>query len=134
MQQHIDITPELSFKTARSGGKGGQNVNKVETMVEAYFNILASLRLSVEQKALLNEKLASKINSEGLLMVKSQTERTQLGNKMEAINKINRLINQALTVRKKRVATKPTAAVKEKRIQLKKRLSEKKQNRRGNIY
>ncbi|WP_432803730.1 alternative ribosome rescue aminoacyl-tRNA hydrolase ArfB [Chitinophaga horti] len=134
MNQHIDITPELTFKTARSGGKGGQNVNKVETMVEAYFNILASLRLGVEQKALLKDKLANKINSDGLLMVKSQTERTQLGNKIEAIKKINRLINQALTVRKKRVATKPSAAVKEKRIQLKKRLSEKKQNRRGDQY
>lgn len=133
MHEHIDISPELTFQTARSGGKGGQNVNKVETMVEAYFNIAASLLLSEAQKALLQEKLANKITSEGLLLVKSQTERSQLGNKYESIKKMNRLINQALTVRKKRVATKPGKAAKEKRIQLKKRLSEKKQNRRGDF-
>ncbi len=133
MHEHIDINPELTFQTARSGGKGGQNVNKVETMVEAYFNIAASLLLSEAQKALLQEKLANKITSEGLLLVKSQTERSQLGNKYESIKKMNRLINQALTVRKKRVATKPGKAAKEKRIQLKKRLSEKKQNRRGDF-
>ncbi|WP_212001451.1 alternative ribosome rescue aminoacyl-tRNA hydrolase ArfB [Chitinophaga sp. HK235] len=130
---NIDVTPELTFRTARSGGSGGQNVNKVETMVEAYFNIEASALLTPEQKQTLREKLANRINSEGMLLVKSQTARTQLGNKHEAIFKINDLINKALIPRKKRVATKPSKAVIEKRIQFKKRLSEKKQQRRGNF-
>ncbi|RBL93154.1 alternative ribosome rescue aminoacyl-tRNA hydrolase ArfB [Chitinophaga flava] len=130
---NIDVTPELTFRTARSGGSGGQNVNKVETMVEAYFNIEASALLTPEQKQALREKLANRINSEGMLLVKSQTARTQLGNKHEVIFKINDLINKALIPRKKRVATKPSKAVIEKRIQFKKRLSEKKQQRRGNF-
>ncbi|NSL89066.1 alternative ribosome rescue aminoacyl-tRNA hydrolase ArfB [Chitinophaga solisilvae] len=127
---NIDVTPELTFRTARSGGAGGQHVNKVETMVEAYFNIQDSALLTPEQKQVLQEKLANRINAEGVLLVKSQTHRTQLGNKHEVIFKINDLINKALIPRKKRVPTKPSKAVIEKRIQFKKRLSEKKQNRR----
>ncbi|WP_341841836.1 alternative ribosome rescue aminoacyl-tRNA hydrolase ArfB [Chitinophaga caseinilytica] len=126
----LDVTPEIKFKTARSGGKGGQNVNKVETMVEGYFHIAESAILTDEQKALLLQNLGSKLNADGLLQVKSQTERSQLGNKGEVIRKMNALLEKGLFVPKTRKKVKPTKAMKEKRLQFKKRLSEKKQNRR----
>jgi ribosome-associated protein len=125
----LDVSKEVRFQTSRSGGKGGQNVNKVETSVEAYFDVDSSVILNADQKALIKEKLASRINSEGLLQVRSQTHRTQLANKDEVIKKLNHLIQQALKKQKKRIPTKPSAAAKKRRIEGKVKQSEKKSDR-----
>ena len=129
MSVPVDISNEITFKTARSGGKGGQNVNKVETMVEGYLDIGNSSLLSDEQKNKVFSRLRNRINAAGILQVRSQVHRSQLSNKADVVIKMNDLLNQAIKKEKKRIATKPTAAAKAKRLDSKKRASEQKQSR-----
>ncbi len=131
MVNERDFSSELHFSASRSSGPGGQNVNKVNTKVELRFHIASSSLLSDEEKALLLEKLAKKINGEGELILVSQTERSQMKNKEKVIEKFYSLLTRALISRKKRKPTKPSLASKEERLEEKREAGGKKDRRRS---
>ncbi len=124
---------EIQFRTSRSGGPGGQNVNKLETRVELLFDITHSPSLSEGQRERLFSSLKSNVDAHGVLSVVSQKSRSQWKNKQDAIEKFVRLIQLALRIQKKRVKTSPTLVSKEKRIQEKKRTGEKKKMRKVDL-
>ncbi len=130
LPDQAEILKIVSFKTSRSGGKGGQNVNKVSSKVELVFNIDDAYFFTDEEKVRLKEKLASRLDSEGLLHVVSQEDRSQLLNKQRTILKLISILKIGLEVQKARKATKIPNAVKEKRLANKTINAKKKERRR----
>ena len=133
INNHLNIPmSELRFKFARSGGKGGQNVNKVETKVELLFDVVNSPSLSGHHQDMIHKNLRNQIDSEGLIHIISQESRSQWKIREDAVRKFTELIRKALKPRKKRIKTKISSAGKEKRLTSKKRQGEIKKMRRIN--
>ena len=124
------IITELTFKAVRSSGAGGQNVNKVSSKVVLGFNVPASKSLSEEEKLLAETRLASRLTDEGVLILQCDEDRSQLRNKDIVIKRFFLVMDAALKVDKIRRPTKIPRSVIKKRIEGKRRLSDKKQNRR----
>ena len=125
---------EYTIEFARSGGPGGQNVNKVSSKAQLRWRVGASIVLSDEQKARVREKLKNRLTNDDEVLVTAEDERSQAQNREQVIARFQELIAQALFVPKKRRATKPTRNSKEKRLQSKKIISTRKQLRSNKIF
>ncbi len=128
--QAEDLAKELAFSASKSSGPGGQNVNKVNTKVTLRFDVVNSKLLNKEQKVTILKKLTSKITKDGIFIISAQSTRSQLKNKEEAVQKLDRLLTKAFAKRKPRKSTKPTKAAVRKRLDNKKKQSEKKKLRK----
>ena len=124
------LLSELNYKAVRSSGAGGQNVNKVSSKVVLSFDLKNSQALSEEEKALLENKLASRLTSEQILILNCDEDRSQLKNKAIVTKRFLDIITEGLYVPKIRKATKIPKSVIRKRIKDKKSLSDLKKNRR----
>ena len=124
------LSTEFVFKASLSCGAGGQHVNKVNTKVELRFHVADSQFLSNNQKEIVKVKLAKRINKDGFIVMSAQTERSQLQNKEKVIERFLKLIEKALEPEKIRIKTKPGKAVREKRLEEKQKIAEKKDRRR----
>jgi len=124
------VETEIVFSATRSSGPGGQNVNKVNSRVELRFSVLNSTVFSDDEKARISLKLKNRINSEGEMVLTSQTGRSQLDNKEKAIEKFFELMEKALTIQKKRIKTSPSITSRLKRMESKKITALKKQLRK----
>jgi ribosome-associated protein len=128
-----DLQKETVYKASRSGGKGGQNVNKVSSKVELLFSINNSTLFSDEEKELLNEKLQTRFNKDGLVQIICDEERSQYLNKEKALERLVLLLTKALHKPKIRKATKVSKASKAARLESKRINAAKKENRKGNF-
>lgn len=125
-----DIIKSVVVKTSRSGGKGGQNVNKVSSKVELILHIPSAPFFDESEKAILLDKLSSRLDNEYYLHVVSQEERSQLMNKERCIVKMIHLLKAGLAVPKKRVVTKTPRSIIAKRLENKSLNSQKKDYRK----
>ena len=125
-----NLISECSFNASRSSGPGGQNVNKVNTRIELRFPLASSIKLSATEKERITEKLSSRINREGELILTSSDQRNQLQNKEAVIQRFYELLEFALHVPKKRISTKPGRVAHLKRLENKRKLALKKELRR----
>lgn len=133
----IEVTPELAipdgeltFTASRSGGPGGQNVNKVSTKVTLAFDVTGSPSLSSEQKAHILERLATRVSRNGVLRVVSQRHRSQAANREAAVGRLVELLRLALAEEPPRVPTRPTRVARERRVVSKKLRARIKESRR----
>ncbi|MEM7351885.1 MAG: alternative ribosome rescue aminoacyl-tRNA hydrolase ArfB [Acidobacteriota bacterium] len=120
---------ELSFAASRSSGPGGQNVNKVSTRITLRFDLEGSPSLSPEQKALIGERLATRISKEGILSVSAQRERSQAANREAAVERFTELLQQALEVDPERRPVRVPARFRRRRLESKRRRSQVKKER-----
>ena len=125
-----ELQKEITYKTSRSGGKGGQNVNKVSSKVELLFDVSNSLLFTDEEKQLLNEKLQSRFNKDGLVQVICDEERSQYLNKEKAVERLIVLLSKALIKPKIRKPTKVSKQAKAARLNNKRIHAEKKDSRK----
>ncbi|GAB2684404.1 alternative ribosome rescue aminoacyl-tRNA hydrolase ArfB [Mucilaginibacter koreensis] len=127
------LQKEITYKTSRSGGKGGQNVNKVASKVELLFSITQSTLFDDRDKEWLLQQLATRINAGGNLQVICDEERSQYLNKQKALDRLYVLLTKALYRPKVRKATKPSKAAKARRVEQKRVNAVKKQLRKANF-